>query len=109
MSERQRAHPRYDLASIDALVAGVACRVENVSAIGILIAGWGNPSPVGTTERFTLRTLLSSGVMSLDVTGTVVRLHDNGVVALNYDKPTPSWPRLLEFLDRKKREGQGGG
>jgi len=102
MSERLRAHPRYDLASIDVLVTGVSCRVENVSATGILIVGWENPSPVGSTERFTLRTLLASGVMSMDITGTVVRWHDNGVVALNYENPTPSWPRLLEFLDRKK-------
>jgi len=109
MSDGQRAHPRYDLASIKASVAGVPCRVENVSATGILIADWEKPSPVGTTERFTLCTQLSSGVMTMDITGTVVRRHDNGIVALNYEKPTPSWPRLLEFLDRKKRDDQGGG
>jgi len=45
--------------------------------------------------------------MSMDITGKVVRWHDNGVVALNYENPTPSWPRLLEFLDRKKRNGLG--
>jgi len=108
MSEHRRTYPRYDLASIDALIAGDACQVENVSATGVLIAGWENPSPVGNPMRITLRTALSSGVMSMDITATVIRRHDTGVVALQYDKPTSSWPKLLEFLDSKKRKGEGG-
>ena len=39
MSEIQRAHRRYSLASVDAVVAGVVCPVINVSVSGILIEG----------------------------------------------------------------------
>ena len=105
MSERQRAHPRYDLASVDALVAGVVCRVRNVSAIGVLIEGWENPPPAGTTGTFTLRTPLLEKVASMEITGTVVRVLDDGAVAMSYEMPNHAWPRLLEFLDRKEREG----
>lgn len=106
MSERQRAHPRYDLNSVDAVVAGVVCGVVNVSATGILIGGWDNPPPAGTTGAFTLRTPLLDKIESMEITGTVVRVLDDGNVAMSYEMPTHSWPRLLEFLDRKEREGE---
>lgn len=106
MSERQRAHPRYDLNSVDAVVAGVVCSVINVSATGILIGGWDNPPPEGTTGAFTLRTPLLDKIESMEITGTVIRVLDDGSVAMSYEMPNHSWPRLLEFLDRKEREGE---
>lgn len=106
MSERQRAHPRYDLTSVDAVVAGMVCRVANVSATGILIEGWANPPPEGTTGAFTLRTPLLEKVASMQITGTVVRILEEVNVALSYEMPRRDWPRLLEFLDEKEREGE---
>ena len=107
MSERQRAHPRYDLNSVDAVVAGVVCSVVNVSATGILIGGWNNPPPEGTTGAFTLRTPLLDKIESMEITGTLVRVLDDGNVAMSYEMPNHSWPRLLELLDKKEREGEG--
>ena len=106
MSERQRAHPRYDLNSVDAVVAGVVCSVVNVSATGILIGGWDNPPPAGTTGTFTLRTPLLEKIESMEIAGTVVRVLDDGGVAMSFEMPNHSWPRLLEFLDKKEREGE---
>ncbi len=40
MSEFQRAHRRYSLSSVGAVVAGEVCPVINVSAGGILIKNW---------------------------------------------------------------------
>jgi len=106
MSERQRAHPRYDLTSIDAVVAGMVLRVANVSATGVFIEGWSNPPPEGTTGAFTLRTPLLEKVASMEIVGTVVRVLEDVNVALSFEMPRRDWPRLLEFLDRKEREGE---
>ena len=88
------------------MVAGVVCSVINVSATGILIGGWDNPPPEGTTGTFTLRTPLLDKIESMEITGTVIRVLDDGSVAMSYEMPNHSWPRLLEFLDRKEREGE---
>jgi hypothetical protein len=108
MSEYKRVNRRYDITSVDAVVAGVVCRVRNVSANGILIAGWENPPPEGTTGAFTLRTPLLDKVQSMEITGTVVRVQPDGDVALTFEQPRNDWPKLLVFLDNKQREGEEG-
>ena len=107
MSEYKRTR-RYDIDSVDAVVAGTVCRVKNVSANGILIEGWENPPPLGTTGAFTLRTPLLDKVQSMEITGTVVRVQPDGGVALTFEQPRSDWPKLLVFLDKKQREGEGG-
>jgi len=106
MSEFQRAHRRYSLASVDAIVAGAVCPVRNVSATGILIDGWAAPPPEGTTGTFTVRAPLADKVPSLEITGTVVRIQDDGAVALTFESPSRDWPRLLVFLDERERQGE---
>lgn len=106
MSQSQRAHRRYSLASVDALVAGTVCEVLNVSADGILIDGWKNPPPLGTTGAFTIRAPLADKVESVEITGTVVRIQDDGAVALTFPSPRHDWPKILLFLDKKEQEGR---
>ncbi len=106
MGDYQRANRRYSLASVDAVVAGVVCKVQNVSADGILIEGWENPPPADTTGVFTVRTPLADKVESVEITGTVVRVLDDGAVALNFPSPRNDWPKILVFLDKKEREGR---
>lgn len=106
MSEFQRAHRRYSLASVDAVVAGVVCPIRNVSASGILIEGWDNPPPEGTTGTFTVRAPFSDRVESVEITGTVVRIQDDGAVALSFETPGKDWPKLLVFLDKKESRGE---
>ncbi len=108
MSEYKRINRRYDLNSVDAVVAGTVCRVNNVSVNGILIEGWENPPPIGTTGAFTLRTPLLDKVQSMEITGTVVRIQPDGEVALTFEQPRADWPKLLVFLDKKQREGEDG-
>ena len=108
MSEYKRVNRRYDLTSMDAVVAGTVCRVKNVSANGILIAGWENPPPLGTTGAFTLRMPLMDKVQSMEITGIVVRIQPDVDVALNFESPRGDWPKLLMFLDKKEREGEDG-
>ncbi len=106
MGDYKRANRRYSLASVDAVVAGVVCKVQNVSANGILIEGWENPPPEGTTGAFTVRTPLADKVESVEITGTVVRVLDDGAVALTFQAPLNDWPKILVFLDKKERQGQ---
>ncbi len=106
MSEFQRANRRYSLASVDAVVAGVVCPVINVSSTGILIDGWENPPPPGTTGAFTVRAPLQDRVESVDITGTVVRVQDDGPVALTFQTPGKDWPKLLIFLDKQENQGE---
>ncbi|MDA0305353.1 MAG: hypothetical protein O3B76_03595 [Proteobacteria bacterium] len=103
MSEFQRAHRRYSLSAVDAVVAGVVCKVVNVSATGILIDGWQNPPPQGTTGAFTVRAPIEGKVRSLEITGTVVRVQDTGPVALSFETPGKDWPKLLVFLDDQEQ------
>ncbi len=102
MSEFQRTNRRYSLTSVDAIVAGVVCPVVNVSSTGILIGGWASPPPQGTSGTFTVRAPLADGVQSIEITGTVVRIQDDGAVALTFESPSRDWPRLLVFLDEKE-------
>lgn len=104
MSEFQRTHRRYSLTSVDAIVAGVVCPVVNVSTTGILIDGWASPPPEGTIGTFTVRAPRADEVQSIEITGTVVRIQDDGAVALTFESPGRDWPRLLVFLD----ENEGG-
>lgn len=104
MSEFKRAHRRYSLSSVDAVVAGEVCPVINVSSGGVLIENWKNPPAAGTSGAFKIRAPVADGVQSIDITGTVVRVQDNGGVALSYATPGHDWPKLLEFLDLKERE-----
>ncbi len=106
MGEYKRANWRYSLDSVDAVVAGVVCKVQNVSADGILIEGWENPPPEGTTGTFTVRTPLADKVESVEITGTVVRIRNDGAVALNFQAPRHDWSEILVFLHKKEREGQ---
>ena len=106
MSEIQRAHRRYSLASVDAVVAGVVCPVIDVSVSGILIEGWDNPPPEGTTGAFTVRAPLPDRVEFVDITGTVVRIQDDGAVALSFETPGKDWPKLLVFLDNKEHQAE---
>jgi len=103
MSLSQRVHKRYDLESVEALVAGVTLRVVNVSATGILIAGWRNPPEAGTKGGFTLRAPLDGAVASMEIIGTVVRVQPDGGVALTFDMPDKSWPKLLAWIDAQER------
>lgn len=105
MNDFQRAHRRYSLTSVDAIIAGVICPVENVSATGILINGWDNPPPQGTTGAFSVRAPLPDRVETVAITGTVVRVQDNGAVALSFETPGKDWPKLLVFLDTLQQEG----
>ncbi len=105
MSDFQRTHRRYSLDSVDAVVAGVVCPVVNVSATGILIDGWADPPPEGTSGTFTVRAPLADKVQSLEITGTVVRIQDDGAVALTFESPGRDCPRLLVFLDEKESGG----
>ena len=102
MSEFQRAHRRYSLSSVDAVVAGVVCKVVNVSASGILIDGWQNPPPQGITGAFVVRAPIEGKVRSLEITGTVVRILDEGAVAMTFETPGKDWPKLLVFLDEQE-------
>ncbi len=106
MSEYKRVNRRYDLNTVDAVVAGTVCRVNNVSVNGLLIEGWENPPPNGTTGAFTLRTPLLEKVQSMEITGTVVRIKPDGDVALTFESPRGDWSKLLVFLDKKEREGE---
>ena len=106
MNQHKRAHHRYSLSSVDAVVAGEVCPVINVSAGGILIADWNNPPVAGTTGAFKIRAPVGDGIQSIGITGTVVRVQDDGPVALSYAIPGHDWPMLLEFLDLKEREGE---
>ncbi len=108
MSEYKRVNRRYDLNTVDAVVAGTVCRVNNVSVNGILIEGWENPPPIGTTGAFTLRTPLLDKVQSMEIIGTVVRIQPDGEVALTFEQPRADWQKLLVFLDKKQREGEDG-
>ena len=108
MSEFQRAHRRYNLTSVDAIVVGAVCPVINVSTTGILIDGWASPPPKGTSGTFTLRAPLADSVQSIEITGTVVRVQDDGAVALSFESPGRDWPRLLVFLDEKESRGEAG-
>ena len=108
MSEFQRGHRRYSLTSVDAIVAGVVCPVVNVSTTGILIDGWAKPPPEGTNGTFTVRTPLADSVQSIEITGTVVRIQDDGAVALTFESPGRDWPRLLVFLDENERQSEAG-
>ena len=109
MDDYQRASRRYSLDSVDAVVAGVVCQVVNVSAEGILIEGWENPPPMGTTGVFTVRAPLAGQVLSIEITGTVIRLQDNGAVALTYQMPRQDWSKILLLLDKQQKEGKGAG
>ena len=102
MSEFQRVQRRYSLTSVDAVVAGVVCPVINVSTSGILIEGWENPPPQGTTGAFTVRAPLQDRVESVEITGTVVRVQDDGAVALTFQTPGKDWPKLLVFLNKQE-------
>ena len=62
MSEFKRAHCRYSLSSVDAIVAGEVCPVINVSAGGILIENWKNPPAAGTSGDFKIRAPVADGV-----------------------------------------------
>ena len=108
MSEFQRAHRRYSLTSVEAIVAGVVCPVVNVSATGILIDGWAEPPPKGTSGAFIVRAPLADKVQSIEITGIVVRIQDDGAVALTFESPGRDWPRLLVFLDEKERGAEAG-
>lgn len=108
MSEFQRAHQRYSLNSVDAIVAGVVCPVVNVSTTGILIDDWAEPPPEGTFGTFTVRAPLADKIQSIEITGTVVRIQDDGAVALIFESPGRDWPRLLVFLDEKESGGEAG-
>lgn len=107
MSQSQRVNRRYSLASVDALVEGTVCKVLNVSADGILIDGWKNPPPLGTTGAFTVRAPVADKVESVEITGTVVRIQDDGAVALTFPSPRHDWPKILLFLDKQEQEGEG--
>ncbi len=107
MSQSQRVNRRYSLASVDALVEGTVCKVLNVSSDGILIDGWKNPPPLGTTGAFTVRAPLADKVESVEITGTVVRIQDDGAVALTFPSPRHDWPKILVFLDKQEQEGEG--
>ncbi|NQU59872.1 MAG: PilZ domain-containing protein [Rhodospirillales bacterium] len=109
MNDFNRVNQRYSLTSVDAIVAGVVCPVQNVSATGILIANWNNPPPEGTTGSFAVRTPMGDKVSSIEITGIVVRIQDDGAVALKFETPGQDWPKLLEFLDAKERAGEGEG
>jgi len=106
MSEFNRAHHRYSLKSVDAVVAGEVCPVINVSTGGILIENWKNPPPVGTSGAFKVRAPADGSVRSIEITGTVIRLQDDGAVALSFTSPAHDWPMLLEFLDQREREAE---
>ena len=106
MSEFQRTNRRYSLTSVDAIVAGAVCPVVNVSATGILIDGWAEPPPEGTSGTFTVRAPLADKVQSIEITGAVVRVQDNGAVALTFESPGKDWPRLLVFLDENERQDE---
>ncbi len=108
MSEFQRTHRRYSLASVDVIVAGAVCPVVNVSATGILIDGWAEPPPEGTIGTFTIRAPLADKVQSIEITGTVVRIQDNGAVALTFESPGRDWSRLLVFLDEREHQAEAG-
>ena len=105
MGEYKRANRRYSLASVDALVAGTVCMVLNVSQDGILIDGWENPPPLGTTGAFIVRAPLADKVESIEITGSVVRIQDDGPVALTFPSPRQDWLKILVFLDKKEQEG----
>ena len=105
MNEFQRTHRRYSLASVDAIVA---CPVVNVSTTGILIDGWAEPPPEGTSGTFTVRVPLADSVQSIEITGTVVRIQDDGAVALSFESPGRDRPRLLVFLDENEGGGEAG-
>lgn len=107
MSEFKRAHRRYSLTSVDAIVAGEDCPVTNVSAGGILIENWKNPPDAGTSGAFKVRAPVGDGVQSIDITGIVVRVQPDDGVAMSYATPGHDWPKLLEFLDLKEREEDG--
>lgn len=107
MRELKRAHRRYSLSTVDAVVAGVVCLVVNVSSTGILIEGWKNPPPEGTTGVFTVRASAPDKVQSIEITGTVVRVQDDGGVALSFDTPGKDWPKLLVFLDNQEGGATG--
>ena len=104
MNEFKRAHQRYSLASVDAVVAGEMCPVINVSTGGILIENWKKPPDIGTSGAFKIRAPMDGSVKSIDITGTVIRIQDDGSVALSFSSPGHDWPKLLEFLDQKERE-----
>ncbi|MDA1091226.1 MAG: PilZ domain-containing protein [Proteobacteria bacterium] len=106
MSEFKRAHRRYGLTSVAAVVAGVVYPIQNVSATGILIEGWENPPPQGTTGMFSVRAPLADRVESVEITGTVVRVQDDGAVALKFETPDKDWPKLLIFLDKQEQLGR---
>ena len=106
MSEFQRAHKRYSLSSVDAVVAGIVCKVVNVSATGILIDGWQNPPPQGTSGTFIVRAPMEGKVRSLEITGNVVRVLDDGAVAMSFETPGKAWPKLLIFLDDQELGGE---
>jgi len=53
---------------------------------------------------FKIRVPIADGVQSIDITGIVVRIQDDGGVALSYATPGHDWPKLLEFLDLKERD-----
>jgi len=103
MGEYQRAHIRYSLSAVDAVVAGVVCEVVNVSAIGILIDGWQNPPPQGTTGAFTVRAPVGDKVRHVEITGIVERIQEEGPIAMSFDMPSKDWPKLLIFLDEQEQ------
>ncbi len=105
MNQSRRVNRRYSLASVDALVEGTICKVVNVSADGMMLDGWKNPPPWGTTGAFTVRAPVADKVESVEITGTVVRVQDDGAVALTFPSPRHDWPKILVFLDKKEQEG----
>ena len=109
MSEFQRAHQRYSLTCVDAVVAGEVCPVINVSTGGILIENWKNPPPIGTSGAFKVSAPVAGGVRTIDITGTVVRIQDDAAVAMSFTSPGHDWPKLLEFLDQNERADEDRG
>jgi len=104
----QRPHQRYNLTSVDAVIAGTVCPVINVSATDTLIADWDSPPPPDTAGAFIVRAPVEDRVESVEITGIVVRVQDDGAVALKFQSPDKEWPMLLVFLDKHEQQRAEG-
>jgi len=101
MSDEHRSSPRYNLSSIKAMLGDVVCEVIDVSPSGIFLKGVGAELERGDVVSVTLSLPLMGHIVSIQIDGFVIRNDDKGI-AIDYAKPTITWPHVLRVLDLKE-------
>lgn len=98
MNVDNRKFPRHIVPSVRVVVNGSqSWAVSNISATGVLAHGSCDTLKAGNTCRFRILVPVFGRKIAVPLKGTVVRQGD-GRVALEYQKPSRIWERLLSVL-----------